>query len=64
MAKVQFNLDSNANIHSCKKTGWLDTVKDCGLAEGEWENYTEDDKQKLAEEWMVENISIWYEEKE
>ena len=62
MARVKFNLDSNANVHSCNDTGWLDTVEDCGLDEGEWEEYAEEEKYKFAEEWMVENISIWYDE--
>lgn len=49
--KVRFNLNSGANIHSTNDTGWLDTVNDLGLDEGEWEAYSDDDKYKLVEEY-------------
>jgi hypothetical protein len=63
MAIIQFNLDSNANINSCKESGWLDTVADLGLEDGEWENMTEGQKYELADEWAQQHISIYYEEK-
>jgi hypothetical protein len=38
MAKVNFNCDSGANIHSCRSET-LDTVKDLMLDEGEWHGF-------------------------
>jgi hypothetical protein len=65
MAKVQFTLDSGANIHSAKKSGWLDTVDDLGLSEGEWEDMlTDDEKWEMAEEWAFQHLAITFEEKE
>ena len=63
MAIVQFNCDSGANIHSCKESGWLDTVRDLGLDDGEWEGYTEDEKYEIAEAWANNSLEIYYEEK-
>lgn len=40
----------------------LDTVKDMGLEDGEWESMTEDEKYRVAEEWAWERLSIGYEE--
>jgi len=63
MAKVQFFLDNGANIHSCRKSGVMDTVKDLGFVEGEWEEMSEDEKYKAAEEWAADKIEIYFEEK-
>ena len=60
--KVKFFCNSGANIHSCHDSGWLDTVKDLGLDEGEWEEYSDDDKWKQAEEWANQYLEIYYEE--
>ena len=62
MAKVQFWCDSGANIHSCRKSGELDTVRDLGLEEGEWEQLSEDEKYKLADEWACERLEVGYTE--
>ena len=50
--KVEFFLDSGANIHSCNKTGQLDTVEDLGLEAGEWEGLTEDEKYEQVIEYF------------
>ena len=60
--KVKFFVDSGANIHSCKKSGTLDTVADLGFDDGEWEAMSEEEKYKCAEEWAHEHIEVWYEE--
>ena len=60
MAKVRFFCDSGANIHSCKDSGVLDTVKDLGLDEGEWENYSDDEKYRCAKEWADQYLEIYY----
>lgn len=62
--KVRFNCDSGANIHSNRDSGWLDTVEDLGMAEGEWENMTDDEKFQETEIWANNYLAIWYEEEE
>jgi hypothetical protein len=50
--KVRFNLNSGANVHSNHDTGWLDTLEDLGMDDGEWESMTEDEKYDyVAEYW-------------
>lgn len=61
--KVKFFCDSGANIHSCR-SATLDTVKDLGLDEGEWETYSEDEKYKVAEEWANDRLEIYFKEAE
>ncbi len=63
MAIVQFNCDSGANIHSCKESGWLDTVEDLGLDEGEWEDYSDEEKEQMAKDWAYRSLAIYYEVK-
>lgn len=63
MATVQFNVNSGANISSTNESGWMDTVKDLGLDEGEWENYTDDEKWQCADDWAQNYLEIYYEEK-
>jgi len=60
--KVQFNLDSGANIHSRNKSGWMDTVDDLGLEKGEWEKYTDDEKWEFAKDWADNYLEIGFEE--
>ena len=62
MAKVRFNVNSSANIHSTNTSEWFDTVKDLGLEEGEWENSDEYTKYQFAEEWANQYLEIYYEE--
>ena len=62
--KVQFCVNSGANIHSTKESGWFDPVKDLNFAPGEWEAMSEDEKWKEAERWANEQIEIYYEESE
>lgn len=63
MAKIQFLIDSGANIKSEKRSRKLDTETDLGLAAGEWENMTDDEKYLEAESWAWQNgLSIGYEE--
>ena len=59
--KVKFFCNSGANIHSTREDTF-DTVTDLGLDDGEWENYSEDDKYKCAEEWANDRLEIGYEE--
>lgn len=60
--KVQFFCDSGANIHSCRESGVLDTVKDLGFDDGEWESMSEADKDKQVQDWANEQLEIYYEE--
>jgi len=50
MAKVKFYCNSGANIHSTNEEV-LDTIDDLGFEEGDWEDMSEDDRYKMAEEW-------------
>ena len=59
MSKVTFYCDSGANIHSCREDTF-DTEKDLGLDPGEWEEMSDDQKYKMAEEWAWERIEIGY----
>ncbi len=60
MAKIQFYLDSGANIHSQKKSTVLDTVDDLCMEEGEWEDMTEDAKYEMADEWAQQQLCSGY----
>ena len=51
--KVQFNCNSGANIHSNNDSGWLSTVEDLGLKEGEWESMTDDEKYEMTVEYWL-----------
>ena len=59
MAAVNFHCNSGANIHSCRSQT-LDTVKDLGLDEGEWESMDEDDKYKIVEQWAWNKLEIYW----
>jgi len=61
MAIVNFNCNSGASIHSCR-TEKVDTVKELGLNEGEWEAMSEEDRQKVVEEWAWQKLEIYYTE--
>ena len=61
MAKVKFNCDSGANIKSCRSE-IIDTVADLGLDEGEWESYSDEEKQKEVERWAWDRLEIFYED--
>ena len=61
MAIVEFNCNSGANIHSCR-TKKIDTVKDLGLDEGEWEAMDEKDRNGIVEDWAWERLEIYYNE--
>ena len=45
---VRFCSDSGANILSCKKSKWMDTVKDLGMEEGEWEGMSTFENEKTC----------------
>lgn len=64
--KVTFNVDSRANIHSCKShTFDLNTERgqsQFGYTKEEWLNFTDDEKQKIVEEWAMGHIEYYYEE--
>ncbi len=64
MAKVKFSVDNGANIHSCRESGWLDTVDDLGLGEHEWEGLSEDERYEFVQDWADKYIEIYYEESE
>ena len=59
--KIKFFCNSGANIHSCRRET-LDTVDDLGLQEGEWETLSDDEKDKMAEEWAWNKLEIGYDD--
>lgn len=59
--KVVFCCDSGANIHSRRKEV-IDTVVDLGMEEGEWESMSDEDRQKMVEEWAWERLEIFWRE--
>jgi hypothetical protein len=62
MAKVTFWCDTGANIHSCKEEAF-DTVKNLGMAEGEWERMNDLQKEKEVYEWAQQHFDFgWKEE--
>lgn len=61
MSIVKFHCNSGANIHSCR-TEEVDTVKDLGLDDGEWESMSEEDKYKEVEQWAKNRLEIYYTE--
>jgi len=61
--KVTFFCDSGANIHSCREEE-LDTVADLGFEEGDWEQMTDGEKMKIAEEWAYDHLEIGWKDKE
>lgn len=62
--KVQFNVNSGANVYSTNKSGWFDTVEDLGYGEGEWESFSDDEKWEEANIWAQDHLEIYYEEEE
>lgn len=61
MAIIKFHCNSGANIHSCR-TATIDTVKNLGLEEGEWESMSEEDREAVVEEWAWQRLEIYYTE--
>jgi hypothetical protein len=60
MAIVKFHCNSGANIDSCR-TATLDTVKDLGLEEGEFESMSENDQYEIVQEWANDRLEIYWE---
>lgn len=63
--KVRFFIDNAANIHSCRKTEWIET-KSLGYSDEEWKNLTDEEKYKEAENyWNARGYpEIYFEEKD
>ena len=62
MARVRFNVNSGASIHSTNESAWFDTVEDLQYEEGEWEALSEDEKWEEANLWAQNYLEIYYEE--
>ena len=61
--KLTFCCDSGANAFSCREAE-IDTHRDLGLEDGEWETMTDDEKQALVEEWAHDRLEIFWREEE
>lgn len=62
--KVNFYVDSGANIHSSNESDWFDTVEDLGMEEGEWEEMSDDARYEEVRLWSLNYVDMGYEEKE
>ena len=64
--KVTFNVDSGANIHSCKSVTWdLSTEKgrkSFGFTANEWLSLSEDEKDEVVREWADQIAEVYWEE--
>ncbi len=64
--KVSFNVDSCANIHSCKTETWdLSKEKDLksfGFTEEEWLALSEEEKNEEVRKWADERMEMYFEE--
>ena len=63
MALVQFYCDSGANIHFKRTSGWLDTIDDLALEEGDWEELSYEEKMGHVEDWANNYLDMGFEEK-
>lgn len=65
---VKFNVDSGANIGSCRTVSFnLNTPegeKKLGYTKEEWMELDEAEKQQACDEWAMQHIEIYYEEEE
>lgn len=63
--KVRFICDSGANIHSANKSEWMDVEEDLNISPEEWEEMSEKEKYKMAEEWAWnDGLEIYFDVKE
>ena len=58
--KIKLYCDNNANIYSKREEEF--DVEDLGYSEDEWLALSEDEKQKVANEWADEFLEIGFEE--
>lgn len=62
--KAEFFCNSGANHAACRYEV-LDTVLDLGLAGGEWESLTDDEKQAHLDDWNSGHLEMgWIENEE
>lgn len=64
--KITFNLDSGANIHSCKTVSFdLSKEKDekrLGYTLEEWSELTQEEKDDACNEWAQDHVQIYWTE--
>lgn len=64
--KVTVNIDSGANIGSCKSQVWdLSTekgVSSFGYTKEEWLSMSADEKWEVCNEWAQNHLEIYFEE--
>lgn len=59
--KIRLYCENGANCQSLREET-IDTVKEWGMEEGEWENKTEEEKQDLVKEWVYDRLEYGYQE--
>jgi uncharacterized metal-binding protein len=60
--KIKFWCDNNANVHS-KKTVTF-TLQQLGYTKEDWNDMTDEEKNKAVYEWAMDNFDYGYEEVE
>ena len=58
--KIKFCCNNHANIHSKKCSTFK--PEDLGFTKDEWMSFTDEEKNKYAFEWAMEDFEVWYEE--
>lgn len=61
--EIRFYCDSGANTSS-KRVQILNTVKDLGLEDGQWEEMTRIEQYTIAKDWACGKLIIGYDEVE
>jgi hypothetical protein len=55
--KIKLYCDSGANIHS-ERSEVIDLEKDWGITDEEWESMSDQEKEKLCNEWAYNRLEI------
>ncbi|MGL5284488.1 MAG: DUF7167 family protein [Plesiomonas shigelloides] len=63
MAKVEYWLDSGANVYSCRR-GFVSLEDELGMTVEEWNNLNDNEKDELMREYAWENMDWGYELRE
>lgn len=58
--KIKFVCDSGANIHSARKE--VINTEDYGFEDDEWLALSDDQKQKVVEDWAYDRLEIYWDE--
>lgn len=57
--KIEVWCNNGANIHS-ERSEEIDTEKDWGISDEEWNEMSENERYKCVEEWAYQRLEIGY----